>query len=152
MRPFPILIVLFIGIPLVEIYLFISVGGLIGALPTVLLIIVTALLGVKLLRSQGLHAMSKFQQEISAGQLPAITMLEGIALIFGGALLLTPGFLTDTIGFLCLIPFTRKAFIIWLVKNIKLKSSGPYASSYAKYRDSSIIEGEFKKSDKDSQE
>ena len=81
MRAFPILLTLFIGVPLIEIYLFIQIGGLIGALPTVLLVIITALLGVTLLRAQGFSTMARFQQQVSTGQLPANTMLEGIALV-----------------------------------------------------------------------
>ena len=162
MRGFPVMLALFIGVPLVEIYLFIQVGGLIGALPTVLLVIVTALLGVSLLRAQGFQTMAKFQQEVATGQLPANTMLEGVALIFGGALLLTPGFLTDTIGFLCLIPFTRQTIIAWAIKNMSVTSrfsagfhSGPgpgpgfnhQQHSQQRPHDPNVIEGEFKKSD-----
>ncbi len=151
MRAFPILVALFIGVPLIEIYLFIQVGGIIGALPTVLVVIVTALLGVSLLRSQGFRTMAKFQQEVTTGQLPASTMLEGVALIFGGALLLTPGFLTDAIGFLCLIPFTRQTIIAWIIKNMKVPSSGFYGSiSQPKPHDPDVIEGEFRKQDENS--
>ncbi len=153
MRGLPI-VALFIGVPLIEIYLFISLGGLIGALPTVLLVIVTALIGVSLLRAQGFSTMAKFQKEVATGQLPASTMLEGVALILGGALLLTPGFLTDTIGFLCLIPFTRQTIIAWALKNMKVTSGGVYgADSYggpSRPHDPDVIEGEFRKSDEDS--
>ena len=152
------MLALFIGVPLIEIYLFIQVGGLIGALPTVLLVIVTALVGVSLLRMQGFSTMAKFQHEVSSGQLPANTMLEGVALIFGGALLLTPGFLTDAIGFLCLIPFTRQTIIAWAIKNMSVTSSfsggfGPgfnnqqHQQRPPRPHDPNVIEGEFKKSD-----
>lgn len=157
MRGFPIMVALFIGVPLIEIYLFIQVGGLIGALPTVLLVIATALLGVSLLRAQGFNTMAKFQQEVATGQLPANTMLEGVALIFGGALLLTPGFLTDAIGFLCLIPFTRQTLIAWAIKNMAVTSSfsagfrpGPGFNQQQRPprpHDPNVIEGEFKKND-----
>lgn len=150
MRPFPILVALFIGIPLIEIYLFIQVGGMIGALATVVLVIVTALLGISLLRSQGFHTMAKFQREVATGQLPTTTMLEGVALILGGALLLTPGFLTDAVGFLCLIPFTRKTIIAWVIKNMSVTSSGFYgATSFRRPADPNVIEGESRKSDDD---
>ncbi len=150
MRGFPLLAALFIGVPLIEIYLFIQVGGMIGALPTVVLVVVTALLGVSLLRAQGFSTMAKFQQEVSTGQLPATTMLEGVALIFGGALLLTPGFMTDAIGFLCLIPFTRQTIIAWAIKNMTVTSSGFYQStSQRPSNDQDVIEGEYRKSDKE---
>jgi UPF0716 protein FxsA len=149
MRGFPVIAAIFIGVPLIEIYLFIKLGGLIGALPTVVLVILTALIGVSLLRSQGFNTMAKFQQEVKTGQLPATTMLEGVALILGGALLLTPGFLTDTIGFLCLIPFTRQTIIAWAIKNMKVTSSGFYSASHSKPHDTNVIEGEFRKNDED---
>ena len=152
------MLALFIGVPLIEIYLFIKVGGLIGALPTVLLVIVTALLGVSLLRSQGLQTMAKFQQEVSSGQLPANTMLEGVALIIGGALLLTPGFLTDAVGFMCLIPFTRQTLITWASKHMAVTSTFTAGGTHQHHgfnqqqkpsrpHDPNVIEGEFKKSD-----
>ncbi|MCL4126744.1 UNVERIFIED_CONTAM: hypothetical protein GTU68_038351 [Idotea baltica] len=149
MRGFPVVAAFFIGVPLIEIYLFIKLGGLIGALPTVVLVIVTALIGVSLLRAQGFNTMARFQKEVATGQLPATTMLEGVALIFGGALLLTPGFLTDTIGFLCLIPFTRQAIIAWVIKNMKVTSSGYQSADSVKQRDANVIEGEVIESDED---
>lgn len=150
MRGFPLLAALFIGVPLIEIYLFIQVGGMIGALPTVVLVVVTALLGVSLLRAQGFSTMAKFQQEVSTGQLPATTMLEGVALIFGGALLLTPGFMTDAIGFLCLIPFTRQTIIAWAIKNMTITSSGFHQSTTQRPpNDPNVIEGEYRTNDKD---
>jgi UPF0716 protein FxsA len=150
MRGFPVIVALFVGVPLIEIYLFIKLGGLIGALPTVALVIITALIGVSLLRAQGFNTMAKFQQEVTTGQVPATTMLEGVALIFGGALLLTPGFLTDTIGFLCLIPFTRQSIVAWAIKNMKVTSSGFYRAGPSKPHDPNVIEGEFRESDEDS--
>ena len=149
MRTFPALLALFIAIPLIEIFLFIKVGGAIGALPTVVLVVVTAVIGVALLRAQGLRTMTKFQHQIASGEMPANTMLEGAALLFGGALLLTPGFLTDTIGFLCLIPITRQGIIRWLASNMVMNSSaGLYSSHSVQKSDPDVIEGEFKAQDK----
>ena len=151
MRGFPLLVALFIGVPLIEIYLFIQVGGMIGALPTVALVIITALVGVSLLRAQGFSTMARFQQEVATGQLPATTMLEGVALILGGALLLTPGFMTDVIGFLCLIPITRQTIIGWAIKNMSVTSSGFQYSSHTQKssNDQNVIEGEYQETDKD---
>ena len=151
MRTFPVLAALFIAIPLIEIFLFIKVGSAIGALSTVVLVVVTALIGVALLRAQGLQTMGKFQQQVASGEMPANTMLEGAALLFGGALLLTPGFLTDTIGFLCLIPITRQILIQWLVSNMAVKGSfTTYSSRSSSSRpDPDVIEGEFKPRNKD---
>lgn len=152
MRTFPILAAFFIGVPLIEIFLFIQVGGAIGALPTVALVIVTALVGVSLLRAQGMQTMAKFQQRVAQGELPADTMLEGAALLFGGALLLTPGFLTDIIGFLCLLPFTRQPLVRWLSNNFAKKSNVHVYSSHAQQvRDQDVIEGEYKRNEKDTE-
>lgn len=150
MRIFPWVAALFIAIPIIEIYLLLQVGGLIGALPTIGLVILTAVVGVNLLRAQGFQTMARFQQEVSAGQLPATTMLEGAALLFGGALLLTPGFMTDTIGFLCLIPITRKTIIYWLLKKVPVQAgfsmhTGPGQSP--RHTDEDIIEGEYETKD-----
>lgn len=101
MNPFRYLIVLFIAIPLLEIYLFIKVGEVIGAWPTVLFIVLTAVVGVALLRQQGLNTFTRFQQQVQQGQLPATTMIEGIMLVFSGALLLTPDFLLTVLVSCC---------------------------------------------------
>ena len=152
MRTFPILTAFFIGVPLIEIFLFIEVGGAIGALATVALVIVTALVGVSLLRAQGLQTMATFQQRVSRGEMPADTMLEGAALLFGGALLLTPGFLTDAIGFLCLLPFTRQPLVRWLIKNFMMKSNfHVYSAHTNQNRGPDVIEGEYKRNEKDTE-
>lgn len=110
-RLFPILVTIFLIVPIIEIYLLIQVGGLIGILPTMGLVVLTAVVGVALLRAQGMQTYLRFNQAMSEGRLPATEILEGLALLVGGALLLTPGFFTDFIGFICLIPFSRKALI-----------------------------------------
>lgn len=111
MNVFPVLLFLFIAVPVIEIYLFITVGGWLGALPTIAIVIITAVVGVSLLRSQGLHTMQRAQALLSRGQPPAMEMMEGLVLVFLAALLLTPGFFTDAIGFLGLIPPLRRALI-----------------------------------------
>lgn len=114
MPPLFFFLLLFIGIPLVEIYLLIKVGGIIGAFPTVLMVVFTAVLGVTLIRIQGFSTLQKAQMNMNQGQLPAIEMLEGVMLFFAAICLLMPGFFTDTIGFLLLIPPLRR----WLAKQI----------------------------------
>lgn len=108
LRKWPLL---FIIIPLLELYLIIKVGSYIGALWTVIIVIMTAIIGVNLLRMQGLSTLKRAQQNMEQGVMPAMEMLEGLALAVGGALLITPGFLTDTLGLICLIPVTRRAII-----------------------------------------
>lgn len=108
---YPIAALIFLVLPVVEIYLLIQVGGQIGALWTVLLVVLTAVIGVRLLKQQGLSTLMKAQQKMQAGALPASEMVEGIALLIAGAFLLTPGFFTDFVGFLLLIPASRKALL-----------------------------------------
>jgi UPF0716 protein FxsA len=103
--------ILFIVVPLIELYLIIKVGSYIGALWTVIIVIMTAVIGVQLLRIQGFNTLRRAQQNMAQGSMPAMEMMEGIVLAVGGALLITPGFITDTLGFLCLVPVTRRAMI-----------------------------------------
>jgi UPF0716 protein FxsA len=122
MYPFAALI--FLVIPVVEIYFLIQVGEQIGALWTVILVVLTAIIGVRLLKQQGLSTMMKAQQKMQTGALPATEMVEGIALLIAGAFLLTPGFFTDFIGFLLLIPVTRKAVVaLFAAKAVQYFSS-----------------------------
>lgn len=94
---------------------------MIGALPTILLIIATAVIGAALLRQQGLSTLARFQNNLSSGSLPAQEMIEGILLAVGGALLMTPGFVTDAMGFFCLIPMTRKIAVHYIMKRSAVK-------------------------------
>lgn len=107
----PIFIILFFVVPLVEIYLLIQVGQEIGALNTIGLCVLTALLGGALLRKEGLDTLRRAQANLDRRTLPALEMMEGVALVIGGALLMTPGFATDAIGFACLFPLTRRLLV-----------------------------------------
>jgi UPF0716 protein FxsA len=148
LKAFPIFAALFLIIPIIEIYLLIQVGTVIGVFSTILLVIATAVIGVFLLRQQGLSTLSRFQNNVDSGQLPARTLLEGVFLLIGGALLLTPGFFTDTIGFLCLLPPSRGLMVHFLIKRSIVQvsnaqnnySSRPYAQDNA---EGSVYEGEF---------
>ena len=114
-RLFPVIAAVFLIVPIIEIYVLIQVGSFIGALPTIGLVVLTAVLGVMLLRMQGIHTFLRFQQSLIEGRNPAGELLEGVALLIGGALLLTPGFCTDAIGFVCLAPVTRRTLVAWLI-------------------------------------
>ncbi|MDX1594594.1 MAG: FxsA family protein [Gammaproteobacteria bacterium] len=109
MNPFGILLLLFLVVPLVEIYLLIQAGGIIGALNTVALVVLTAVAGAWLLRLQGLATLRRVQRSLDQGVLPETELVEGVLLLVAGALLLTPGFVTDLIGFVLLVPATRGA-------------------------------------------
>jgi UPF0716 protein FxsA len=110
-------LMLFIVMPIVEMWLLITIGSYIGALSTIALVLLTALIGIGLLREQGVSTLWRGKEKLQQGKIPAQEMMEGIVLAVSGALLLTPGFVTDTIGFLGLLPFSR----IYLVKIILQK-------------------------------
>ncbi len=100
-------LLLFIAVPVIELWVLITVGRHIGALATVGLVFATAIVGVALLRYQGLRTLFRGQSRLARGELPAQEVVEGMLLAFCGALLLTPGFVTDAIGFAGLLPLVR---------------------------------------------
>jgi UPF0716 protein FxsA len=101
------LLILFILVPAVELILLIQIGQLIGTLPTIALIIFTGALGAFLARRQGGRVLTRMRTDFQTGQLPADSIFDGAIILVAGAFLMTPGILTDTVGFLCLIPVTR---------------------------------------------
>jgi UPF0716 protein FxsA len=113
---------MFFLIPLVEMIILIEVGSAIGALPTVLLVVFTAIVGVWLLRLEGIATLHRVQAKLANGQIPETELLEGIMLIVGGALLLTPGFATDFIGFVCLIPGLRRPLAAKIIQSTVFRS------------------------------
>jgi len=139
--------VLFLVIPIIEVYLLIEVGGMIGAGWTILLIVLTAIVGVNLLRQQGISTLMRANQAMSQGQIPAMEMMEGIFLAVGGALLITPGFFTDVIGFICLLPFTRRIIIRSLLLNSTVRTSYSVQQETRGRDDPRTIEGEFHRDD-----
>ena len=149
MSPFQLLFLLFLLVPIIEIYLLIQVGGVIGPLPTILLVILTALLGAVLLRFQGLATLQRVQTAMARGELPTMAMFEGVVLLISGALLLTPGFFTDAIGFAGLIPPLRQRLISTFIKHavhVGTSGFGTDASS-DKEHGPRTLEGEFRRED-----
>ncbi len=136
------LLLLFIVVPALEIYLLIKVGGLIGAWPTLLLVMLSAVLGVLLIRVQGFLAWRRTSASLARGQLPALDLLEGGMVLLGGILLLIPGFATDIVGLLCLIPTLRRSGARWLLSRLVLVpvNKGPGSPSGESQR---TIEGDF---------
>lgn len=102
---------LFLIIPLIEIYLLIKIGGIIGAFYTILIILITASLGAYLTKSQGFRVLRQIQDATRQGYMPGNELLHGLFVLIGGFALLTPGFLSDTIGFSMLIPQTREIYV-----------------------------------------
>ncbi len=141
-----ILFALLIGVPLIEIYLFVEVGGAIGAWPTIALVILTAIAGSIMLREQGRTALARARDKMERNEPPVTDMLEGIGILLAGALLLTPGFLTDVAGFSMLLPPVRAALAtrIWmridLQSNLYRRGFGGHGSNES---GDGVIDGEF---------
>lgn len=112
------IVALFIIIPLIEIYLFIVVGKYIGVLPTILIVIGAAIIGVSMLKREGFKAIKNFKIALNEGRVPGDEILNGILVLIGGVFLITPGFITDAMGFLLLIPSTRLVAKKWVKKYI----------------------------------
>ncbi len=146
----PVLILLILLlVPLLEIYILIEVGGVIGALPTIALCVLTALIGTALLRQQGLQTLNRARRNIDRGTVPALEMFEGVALALGGILLLTPGFATDLVGFACLIPVTRRLLVGALLRRMHVVH-GPIPGRRGEaHSGQRVIEGEYKRRDED---
>jgi UPF0716 protein FxsA len=104
---FPVLVVALLAIPIVELYVIIQVADVVGALNTIALLILISVAGAWLLRQQGLATWARLQRALAAGQMPTKEVTDGALILLGGALLLTPGFLTDVVGLILLIPPTR---------------------------------------------
>jgi|TARA_B100000953_G_C17986692_1_gene410797 UPF0716 protein FxsA len=116
-------ILFIIGIPAIEIYLMIKVGGVIGALNTILLIFFTAITGVYFAKLAGLRTLQSGLSQIVKNEMPIYEIISGAALAFAALLLIIPGFLTDIIGFLLIIPITRKFFIKSISSKFKKKEN-----------------------------
>ena len=143
---FSVLLCAFILVPIIEITVLIKVGSALGVGMTILIVIFTAILGAYLVRQQGLATVFAVQQELNDGRVPAMKMAEGIMLLFAGALLLTPGFVTDAFGFALLTPVFRRAAISWIASKgmFAVQTYQTDTTSAAPRADkSSTIEGEY---------
>ena len=127
----PYLLLLFIAIPIIEMWLLISISRHIGALLTISLVVATAVIGVHWLRQQGFSTLLKLNERLSAGEMPAREITEGVIITIGGALLLTPGFATDALGFACLFAPSRALLVKSLFSRIQngIMASAMSASS-----------------------
>ena len=138
------LLLLFFTVPLVEIVVLLEVGAIVGVLPTIALVVLTAVIGAGLIRAQGLSTLRRVQQELARGELPAVAIIEAALLLVAGALLLTPGFVTDTIGFLILVPpLRRRAIQSFLARRVAAAA----APRQGDPRGPRVIEGEFRRED-----
>ncbi|NOR41665.1 MAG: exlusion protein FxsA [Gammaproteobacteria bacterium] len=147
MAPFPVFLLLFLLVPIVEIYFLIVVGGIIGAFPTVALVVLTAVVGASLARYQGLATLQRLQATMARGEAPAIEMFEGVLLLVGAVLLLTPGFFTDLLGFACLIPVTRRALAFWALQRMSVVTPGGAPHRPSEGHQPKTIDGELRRED-----
>ncbi len=142
MSAFKLLFLAFLTIPLVEIFLLIEVGSIIGAPSTIGLVVFTAVLGAVLMRAQGFQTLGRVQRSMARGEIPAFELAEGALILLSGALLLTPGFVTDAVGFACLMPPLRRGFIRWAAsRRVVRPGTGPRGGHPR------TIEGEFRRDD-----
>ncbi|CAK3954405.1 Membrane protein FxsA [Vibrio crassostreae] len=166
---FPILLLLFIFVPIIEIGLFIQVGGFLGLWPTIALVLITAFVGASLVRSQGIQTLLSVQGRLQQGEMPAQQILEGVMLAVAGVLLLTPGFMTDALGMLVLLPAPRAMIAKKMMEKMVVSnmSGGFHAGGQAGFgqspfgqdpfnrdpsdqsKDGNTFEGEFEKKDDD---
>lgn len=135
----------FLIVPFIEIYVLMQVGAVIGAFPTITLVVATAILGAWLLKKQGLATWQRFQSSLAQGTVPAYELIEGPILLVGGALLLTPGFFTDCLGFACLIPNLRKTIARYVIERHLIDKTGfdLFRNQGFSNRASDVIEGEY---------
>lgn len=140
-------LLVFFVTPIVEMYLLIEVGGYIGAPWTIALVMLTAVIGVSLLRRQGVATLTRGMQRLQRGEVPAREMAEGILLAVAGALLLTPGFVTDGVGFALLVPLIRQWLVTRMLSRLDLTaqvSVGPrHPPGEQRGSGGTIIEGDF---------
>lgn len=150
------LFLLFTSVSLLEIFVLVKVGSFLGALPTIMLVVITALIGSALVRSQGLQLVAQLQQRLAQGEMPGQQLIEGMMLIITGVLLVTPGFVTDFAGLLLLQPSIRAGIAKTILANVNFSSatmSSSFSQSHSGFSkpniDNDVIEGEFERKDDD---
>lgn len=136
----PVLLILFLSVFLVELALLILAGQAIGVLPTIGLLILTAVIGIALLRQQGYAAFASARWKMQQGRIPGEEMVSGIFLAAGGVLLLIPGFITDVLALCCLIPGIRRVFLTRLLQRFSVVPVGGFTPGDPRER---VIEGKF---------
>lgn len=141
------LLLLFIAVPLVEAWLLIEIGSRIGALTTIALVIFTAIVGSQLVRLQGLRTVREIQACQRRGEAPALPLLEGAALLLAGLLLVLPGFITDAVGFLLLIPPLRRQAAIHLLRRAVVVAPGQPPTARKPQDNGRVIEGDYRRDD-----
>ena len=147
------LLLLFIIAPIVELFLLVKIGGIIGVVPTIALVLLTAIIGSQLVRRQGMGVMNRIREAQARGEAPALPMLDGAALLLAGFFLLTPGFISDALGFLLLIPKLRERLARTMLSRFVILTPGAGGGfgrgPFGGGGDDGTIEGEYqRKSDR----
>ena len=146
-NPVFIFLLIFVAAPLIELYLLIEVGSVIGALPTIVLSIFTAVLGGALVRMQGFAVLFRAQAQMANEEVPALELLEGAMLLLVGLALLLPGFITDAIGFILLISPLRRALVVRWLKSRGVLRPAANPERTEQTRPDRIIEGDYRRED-----
>ena len=149
------LLILFIALPIIELFLLIKIGGVIGFFPTIALVILTAVIGSQLVRRQGLTVLARIRESQARGETPALPMLDGAALLLAGFMLLTPGFISDALGFVLLVPGLRQQIARRLLSRVVVMTpagaaneryAGRGTGTSSTRRDPhSVIEGDYER-------
>jgi UPF0716 protein FxsA len=142
------LFLIFLFVPLIEIYFLIQIGDVIGAGFTISIVVLTALIGAALVRFQGLTTLARAQREMRNARMPAMEVVEGALLLLAGALLLIPGFVSDALGFIILIPPLRQRLVQRFLKKRVMPVEGQVYDGEARDADKRIIDIEYKDLDK----
>lgn len=137
------LLLAFIAVPLIEIGLFIKVGGWLTLWPTLAIVLLTGLLGTYLVRLQGLKVLNELRGSLRDMRDPLSPLANGAMILFAGALLLTPGFFTDAVGFLLLVPAVRLAVIRFVAARVKVSGFSAHAQSGHRTGRADVVDGEF---------
>lgn len=140
------LLIIMLAIPTAEIFILIEIGGIIGTWPTIGLIVLTAVVGGAILRYQGLRTLQRAREQIARQQLPIMEIAEGATLAVAAVLLLTPGFFTDAIGALLLLPFLRRMVLFLVVSRLQGRMAHGFRTGHAPHQDppgGPIIDGDF---------
>ncbi|PRX37164.1 UPF0716 protein FxsA [Meinhardsimonia xiamenensis] len=137
------LFAIFLAVPLVEIALFITVGGAIGLWPTLAIVVLTALVGTWLVRSQGLQTLRALRGALDRLDDPTRPLGHGAMILFAGALLVTPGFFTDTVGFLLLVPGIREALFRVIVSHARVEAFSAHVAASPGQPKGEVIDGDY---------
>lgn len=153
------LFILFIIVPIMDLWLLIKVGGMIGVFPTVMIVILTGVTGAWLAKMEGISVLTKIQASAAHGRMPGVEMINGVLVFVGGVMLLTPGFITDIIGLLMIFPVTRTIFASLLISYFKNKVNegavhfvyqGNATDSKKRIEDENVIDADFEEKDQSS--